>query len=233
MTRGNIYLFFFLDLFYDLYDPYNSAVQTLLEIVEDYKSRGVIVCFVKLRENCKDLFDRAGIYTIVGHQHFFRKIRDAVEYLQAANVMTPAGVSTSHSGTIPQLAGSPSLQVVLPHAYANGALGLAASQTSSLMGNHSTVSHPSTHILQSSMLFQRSSPSTRFQNVPNLSSSGWRTTGVFRSPVMPSSSTSPTQLMNSPSRYDHYGTLTSSSPSPSMREQDTDTATRTSVNDEE
>ncbi|EGF81367.1 hypothetical protein BATDEDRAFT_1263, partial [Batrachochytrium dendrobatidis JAM81] len=60
-----------------------TATQIMTEIVHEYHSRGIIVCFVKLRETCKESFERSGIYSVVGEQHFFGKIRDAIAYLGA------------------------------------------------------------------------------------------------------------------------------------------------------
>ncbi|KAJ3229480.1 Solute carrier 26 [Chytriomyces hyalinus] len=57
-----------------------SATQTLLEIVEAYRARGITTCFVKLRESCKPWFTRSGLYNLVGSRHFFEKIGDAVEF---------------------------------------------------------------------------------------------------------------------------------------------------------
>ncbi|KAJ3236599.1 Solute carrier 26 [Chytriomyces hyalinus] len=57
-----------------------SATQTLLEIVEAYRARGITTCFVKLRESCKPWFTRSGLYSLVGSQHFFEKISDAIEF---------------------------------------------------------------------------------------------------------------------------------------------------------
>ena len=54
-----------------------SATQTLLEIVEAYTNRGIAIRFVKVREACKVLFDRAGIRLGLCH----RKIADALEDL--------------------------------------------------------------------------------------------------------------------------------------------------------
>ncbi|KNC96600.1 sulfate permease [Spizellomyces punctatus DAOM BR117] len=62
-----------------------SATLTLLEIVEDYKHRNMEVCFVKLRESCKHAFLRSGLYDLVGPSHFFRKVRDATEYLKSTD----------------------------------------------------------------------------------------------------------------------------------------------------
>jgi hypothetical protein len=47
-------------------------VQILFEIIIAYHQRGVNVFFVKLRENQKKLFVRAGIVDKVGSDHFFK-----------------------------------------------------------------------------------------------------------------------------------------------------------------
>ncbi|KAI8825815.1 sulfate transporter family-domain-containing protein [Fimicolochytrium jonesii] len=72
-----------------------SATLTLLEIVEDYSYRNMEVCFVKLRESCKNAFLRSGIYDIVGPHRFFRKVRDATHYLKALDGIDPSSPSTT------------------------------------------------------------------------------------------------------------------------------------------
>ncbi|KAJ3020313.1 Solute carrier 26 [Thoreauomyces humboldtii] len=62
-----------------------SATLALLEIVEDYTYRNMEVCFVKLRESCKNPFLRSGIYHLVGPSRFFRKVRDATNYLKSTD----------------------------------------------------------------------------------------------------------------------------------------------------
>ncbi|TPX53266.1 hypothetical protein PhCBS80983_g06323 [Powellomyces hirtus] len=71
-----------------------SATLALLEIVEDYTYRNMEVCFVKLRESCKNAFLRSGIYHIVGPNRFFRKVRDATDYL---NSLDPAARGISRA----------------------------------------------------------------------------------------------------------------------------------------
>ena len=85
---------------------YSSAAQILLEIVEEYHHRGITVCFVKLRERCKVKFLRSGIYDLVGPGHFFRKIREAIEYLRNNDQLrgdvfhaeAPSGSSDNNNG---------------------------------------------------------------------------------------------------------------------------------------
>jgi hypothetical protein len=56
-----------------------SAIQILIEIVQDYHRRGIDVCFVKLREANKPIFLRSGMLgEVVGSDRFFRKISDAM-----------------------------------------------------------------------------------------------------------------------------------------------------------
>ncbi|ORX93293.1 hypothetical protein K493DRAFT_330179 [Basidiobolus meristosporus CBS 931.73] len=59
-----------------------SAAQILLEIVDDYHRRGVIIYFVKLRENCKETFTRSGLIDHIGPHRFFRKINEAMEHIE-------------------------------------------------------------------------------------------------------------------------------------------------------
>ncbi|KAI8892597.1 sulfate transporter family-domain-containing protein [Globomyces pollinis-pini] len=56
-----------------------SATQTVLEIVEEYQKRNILVCFVKLRDGCRDSFNRSGLVQLVGPHSFYSKINDAVQ----------------------------------------------------------------------------------------------------------------------------------------------------------
>ncbi|KAG9285776.1 hypothetical protein G9A89_013201 [Geosiphon pyriformis] len=58
-----------------------SATIILVEIVEAYHRRGVNVFFVKLHDNQKKAFIRAGLVDMVGADHFFRRIADALDYI--------------------------------------------------------------------------------------------------------------------------------------------------------
>ncbi|KAH6599947.1 hypothetical protein BASA82_000735 [Batrachochytrium salamandrivorans] len=75
-----------------------TATQIMTEIVHEYHSRGITVCFVKLRQNCKESFMRSGIYHAVGPSHFFAKIRDAISYLEIENRIRDPGVPLNSSG---------------------------------------------------------------------------------------------------------------------------------------
>jgi MFS superfamily sulfate permease-like transporter len=83
-----------------------SAVQILTEIVEDYHRRSIEVCFVKLRDANKPMFLRSGLLgEILGSDHYFRKISDAMQFLQEkwqrqqdiVNVQQPVPQQSSYS----------------------------------------------------------------------------------------------------------------------------------------
>ncbi|KAJ3129918.1 Solute carrier 26 [Nowakowskiella sp. JEL0407] len=85
-----------------------SATLTLLEIVESYKTRGVDVCFVKLRDSVKSQFIRSGLFELVGSDHFFPKISHALEFLKVdVRNQTPFSHLTNESSN--SIGSSPSL----------------------------------------------------------------------------------------------------------------------------
>ncbi|KAJ3148048.1 Solute carrier 26 [Geranomyces michiganensis] len=101
-----------------------SATLALLEIVEDYTYRNMEVCFVKLRESCKNAFLRSGIYAIVGPTRFFRKVRDAIAYLSSLD-HSAIGVdhqrrSTPTPGIVIQAPGAHPIPAAGHHAAAAG-----------------------------------------------------------------------------------------------------------------
>lgn len=59
-----------------------SAVQIMLEIVEAYHARQVAVYFVKLRDRPMKLFEKAGILRLVGRDHLYRKVSEAIETIE-------------------------------------------------------------------------------------------------------------------------------------------------------
>ncbi|KAL0098043.1 sulfate transporter family-domain-containing protein [Phycomyces blakesleeanus] len=59
-----------------------SAVQILYEIVEAYHARNVEVYFVRLREKPMELFERSGLLDLVGKDHLFRRVPDAIEEIE-------------------------------------------------------------------------------------------------------------------------------------------------------
>ncbi|KAJ3112338.1 Solute carrier 26 [Phlyctochytrium bullatum] len=89
-----------------------TATQTMMEIVESYHRRNIIVCFVKLRDTCKPLFLRSGLWALVGMDHFFDKIRDALDYLRDTNRIHPP---PSPPGAAASETMSPSLYEGTPH----------------------------------------------------------------------------------------------------------------------
>jgi len=56
-----------------------SALHVLLEVVEDYKSRGIEPYFVRVPPKCQQLMERAGIITALGPQHMYEHIHDALD----------------------------------------------------------------------------------------------------------------------------------------------------------
>eukprot|EP01134_Creolimax_fragrantissima_P003297 CFRG3297T1 len=74
---------------FDLYgvpDLDASAMQIMVEIVKQYHSRGIVVCFTRLRETASGIFYKSGLVDIVGEDHMFDKIGDAVEFLESVGV---------------------------------------------------------------------------------------------------------------------------------------------------
>jgi high affinity sulfate transporter 1 len=63
-------------------DP--SAIQILRDMVEDYKQRGIKVCFVKLRWNLKQSFLSANILHPLDGGLVFSRISDAVNWVEAS-----------------------------------------------------------------------------------------------------------------------------------------------------
>ena len=56
-----------------------SALQILIENIEEWRNRKIIVCFVKLRPETKSQFFKAGLIDLVGPEHFFAKTSDAFD----------------------------------------------------------------------------------------------------------------------------------------------------------
>ncbi|KAI8983687.1 sulfate transporter family-domain-containing protein [Pilobolus umbonatus] len=59
-----------------------SAIQIMYEIVEAYQARNVEVFFIKLRENPLAMFKKSGLLYLVGEDHLYRKVSDAIEYIE-------------------------------------------------------------------------------------------------------------------------------------------------------
>jgi MFS superfamily sulfate permease-like transporter len=58
-----------------------SAIEVLSEMAENYRSRGIFLAWVKLRDNLKEQFLRAGIIqNTLADVHLFNKIDDAVRF---------------------------------------------------------------------------------------------------------------------------------------------------------
>lgn len=61
---------------------YYSAIQIFYEIVEAYKARSVEVYFVRLREQPFGMFKKSGLLYLVGQDHLFRKVSEAIEIIE-------------------------------------------------------------------------------------------------------------------------------------------------------
>ncbi|KAI7889941.1 sulfate transporter family-domain-containing protein [Mucor mucedo] len=59
-----------------------SAIQIFYEIVETYKARSVEVYFVRLREQPFGMFKKSGLLYLVGQDHVFRKVSEAIEVIE-------------------------------------------------------------------------------------------------------------------------------------------------------
>jgi MFS superfamily sulfate permease-like transporter len=68
-----------------------SALQALREMVEDWKKRQVVVCFVKVRTKHRALWMRSGLLEVVDPSRLFSKIQDALQYIHDD---TKSGYST-------------------------------------------------------------------------------------------------------------------------------------------
>lgn len=59
-----------------------SAIQIFYEIVETYRARSVQVYFVRLREQPLQLFKKSGLLDLVGENHLFKKVSEAIEAIE-------------------------------------------------------------------------------------------------------------------------------------------------------
>ncbi|KAI8362631.1 sulfate transporter family-domain-containing protein [Blakeslea trispora] len=59
-----------------------SAVQIFYEIVEAYQSRSVQAYFIRLREQPLVMFRKSGLLNLVGEDHIFRKVSEAIEFIE-------------------------------------------------------------------------------------------------------------------------------------------------------
>jgi len=59
-----------------------SAIQVLLEMIEDYQKQNIFVCFVKLRASLKNIFVESGIIDSLGGDRLFESNDEAVSYIQ-------------------------------------------------------------------------------------------------------------------------------------------------------
>ncbi|KNC80585.1 hypothetical protein SARC_07056 [Sphaeroforma arctica JP610] len=68
----------------------------MVEIVEQYHERGIVVVFSRLRETAARIFYQSGIVDLVGKDHMFEKLVDAVDALERGN-KSPDSVSGQSS----------------------------------------------------------------------------------------------------------------------------------------
>jgi MFS superfamily sulfate permease-like transporter len=57
-------------------------VHILKEIVEAYHARSVKVYFVRLREQPMDLFEKSGLYNMIGKDYIFGRVPEAIEAIE-------------------------------------------------------------------------------------------------------------------------------------------------------
>ncbi|KAK9765808.1 hypothetical protein K7432_005567 [Basidiobolus ranarum] len=59
-----------------------SAIQILLEIICDYRGRGIGVYFINLREQHLRVFRTSGLYDMIGSEHFCQQITEVLDHLE-------------------------------------------------------------------------------------------------------------------------------------------------------
>jgi MFS superfamily sulfate permease-like transporter len=65
-----------------------SALQSLLEIVLEYRERKIFVCFVKLSENYQDMFQKMGLGSNEGEdKYLFQSIQEAIDFIERRNAL--------------------------------------------------------------------------------------------------------------------------------------------------
>jgi anti-anti-sigma regulatory factor len=75
----------------------STAVSVLMEMLEDYAHRSIVVCFVKLKERNKQLFQSSGLIDTVGSDKFFSKTIDALNYVEQSLDSTSASWKKQHN----------------------------------------------------------------------------------------------------------------------------------------
>lgn len=59
-----------------------TAIHGFVEILQDYSTRNIMVCLVKLKDSTKELFWRSGAMDILGIDRVFSKTSDAVSFIE-------------------------------------------------------------------------------------------------------------------------------------------------------
>jgi anti-anti-sigma factor len=58
----------------------SSAIHTLIEMVEEWKRRNIVVCFVKVRGSVKKTMIQSGLLDVIGTGMIFAKRHEALEF---------------------------------------------------------------------------------------------------------------------------------------------------------
>jgi len=76
-----------------------SALQSLFEIVEEYRQRRIFVCFVKLSEKFKEMFQKMGMGVNEGEEtYLFQSIPEAIEFIEKRNSLFASWLVGSNLG---------------------------------------------------------------------------------------------------------------------------------------
>jgi len=58
-----------------------NALQILIEVIEQWKKKSVIVCFVKIRPIINSAFIRSGLMEEIGYDHIFQRKQEALSFV--------------------------------------------------------------------------------------------------------------------------------------------------------
>ena len=79
-----------------------SATHVLVDMITDYRRRGIGVYFVKCRNSVKPIFLRSGLMMLVGSHCFFRKVGDALRFIEEteSNNLSPLERDSAEEGPL-------------------------------------------------------------------------------------------------------------------------------------
>jgi SulP family sulfate permease len=63
----------------------SSAVTALSDLVEEYKTRGIIFYMTSVIGPVRDVLRRSGLRSKIGEDNFFLSIEDAISFFQSKN----------------------------------------------------------------------------------------------------------------------------------------------------